>query len=243
MCKVSSNVDVVSLRVAPHETVRPWDIIRTCRRRYFIQRLPLFRSVFSKWLSSLGGRIPKYISKLFLNSEWDDFFAHQRGHFGVRIGALAACLYFMATNDAPVSLRREWWLLLMERPKFDQDNMAGYSHPYVKLFHAVGLLQAEPLAGIGAFHHVRSGSPLQGIFLKKAEVFNIWHCRAFYSEGGNGTRRWVSTSLRFSDDDHNPLDWNSYGMLNPEEVVVANDVDVYPNLADTEEEEEVVGIE
>jgi len=232
MCFVSIYpCPVFKLAVSPVENGRVWPPIAHFGRRHFIEKIVGFRTACTLWLSGKNGKIPYPMAKLLFHAEWDHYYNQDVA--GLRVGFFIGVLLFFSTNDAPITLRRHFWTLLLERPVFDANRCAGAGHPYCSLWRAIMQLPTQALVELGCFYHMGSGDMLHEVN-SKIEAYNIWGCRGFYDEGVGGNRRLVGTELYLSDEDHNPRDWDTYGMLSPE--TVSEGPDAYPENNPVDEE-------
>lgn len=219
MCIVFNN-KVVSLAVQKHEGWGEVMPMGYCNRRWFVRHIPSFRRGCGLWMTSLvekdNGVCPAVVGNLLMHAEWDSFFSYEGG---LNLTAFSIVMYWFQTNDAPLWLRRQFWLLLLDEPTITNDGIICARHSFMMLFYAFSRIPAVSLISSGAFYHVKSGRKFFANY-PKFSALNIWGCRGFISHSVGGVRRRVSVDLSFT------TEWDEYGLLSPE--TVNGEVELWP---------------
>jgi len=225
MCMVHPSEPVIQLRVSDADNFTIWPGMKRRSRRHFILCLPTFRRNCRDWLIELDGKMPATVFQILMHSDFDAF-NEMMGVKTLRLEVFAIVLYFFDSNDAPISLRRSFWNLLLEPPVFE--GIVGDNHPYIKLFLAVSKLPVREMAVVGAFYNIRTKERIHDTG-SKFSSFNIWNCPGVYNEGRGGGVRRVSTALYYpADSGDEAVEWDWHCLLSEEMVIKHSDVDCYP---------------
>lgn len=213
MCFCKDSTPIVRLRVKDNDNYQHWQSLFVTTRAQFEYSLPVFKFKSRSWLKDKRmDVIPVKIKRILIHPKWEDFVSNT---YGIKLFTFTAITFFFATNNAPVSLKRDFWRLLLLRPRFDANGCIGHTHPYFKLFKIIKDIDEVLLRATGAFHDVAYNTPSYHP-TSKWEAYNVWGCRGVYEEARGGPRRLVNTNVTIMNNAFEPIDWNKTGILTVE---------------------------